>query len=161
MGLMVRKNFHIGYDIKSYARVSKLEFSIKNNKWTCIIDFYFDKTSVDRKKINSWIREWVLENQEKITEELWEFIDNTYLDQDSDLIPIGTEVLELDNILSPWDFENEEGIFNWIYGQIKVNPVLINASEILDDILEDKDELMKPIMKKIEKFLKNDTHKTE
>lgn len=153
MGLIVKKDFAIGKDIKCYMRIAKLEFSLKEKKWDCVVEFFLDVESVNWKKVNKWIKEWVLDNQEKITDYLWDFLEDEYLNKDRNIIPIGGEKIQLESIFSPWDFENENAIFEWIYEQIKQNPHLIKADVIYEDVIDDIDVLTKKVKKEIDSYL--------
>jgi prenyltransferase beta subunit len=154
MGLIVVKDFHIGHDIQCYMRISKFKFSLKDQKWDCQIDFYLDKNSVMWKKTNEYIKEWVLSNQEVITEDMWNYIENKYLNSDRNLMPIGTDSIFLDNILSPWDFQTENEIFEWVYEQIKINPNILKIKKIIEDVYDNKEDLIKPFLKEMNTLLK-------
>lgn len=156
MGLIIKKDFNIGYDIECYMRISKLNYSVKDNTWLINTEYYLNKTSVDNKKILENLKVWIKENPIMINDQVWEYLNtnyfnNTMIDTYS-LNSIGTDTLTLTALFSPWDFNNDTDLLTEIYGQIKNNLSLFKIKSITSDVIEDDSLLIQPIINKIQEI---------
>jgi hypothetical protein len=150
MGLIVKKDFDIGYDVISYMRISKFEYDFKLIKWNIQTDYYLSVDSVQTKKTIEYLKKWILDNPTKINDKVWDYLNKNYFNSDKPLNPIGQENIVIDSLFSPYDFNNTEEIFGVIYTQIKNNPSLIKAKAIISDVIENTEDIITPIIIEIE-----------
>lgn len=154
MGLIVKKDFNIGYDIESYMRIYEISYLAKKNEWSCAIQFYLNENSINIKKIIEYFKSWIIDNPTKVNDRVLKYLNDNYLSKDNNLYPIDQIVITLNNnlISNISAFKDKESIFKEIYKVIKKTPTLINAKEIISDTLESTISLIQPILLQIEEL---------
>jgi len=152
MALIIKKDCQYGKNIKLYARIGKFEYSLKNKHWVCFIEYYYNKEAAFEKKVADWLKEWVILNPDKINDNVFEYLQINYFEKQLQILPILIHSINIDNILNPWDFDNDVQIFEWLYSQIKNKPEIISANEYIEDVYENKDELLNPVLTELERI---------